>query len=758
MNRKKIKRIIAMILAFAMLNTTVDWRMLPAVYAQEEEAVCENHPVHDGECGYVEAVEGAECNHVHDETCYETVTSCVHEHTEECTQAVLHCEQADVPEHEHDENCYIDIDCCTHVCSEETGCITKTLLCKHVHDAACGYKEAVVGQPCEHSCEECGGGAIMSLAALQEPVYEKLEGYTFSVSVPLGLSSELSSLYGNLGNIVDFPTTIEGVKVYCGGTSGQYEIYETTMSVSGSLGTITGVPVYIQSGSGSEAEGGTGEYLVDTTNFYFLEVPVTVGNGMYRLEFQNEGSSLYCGGITLEQNENDLIWSAESKDTLVISQRAVRQYSYNVTFYGKEAMTDFPSSMEAAMSLTYDENGMIEVSPTIIANGNSSFQIVYKRIPTSPEIDATVRIKIAEYDGYRIYKDGTIFTPTEGGLAAGQVANQSFQYIQNTSMTGRVFWQDADGVNYRKTKEEIKDLIQVYKIAAVDEATDTLIDPTQYELELTEDTENEWNLAVTGLPLYEAGGRAIYYYYKVNAVQKKIPCADGIHYYKVSYGNTNNTSETELAYDGCNIYLTLAKDDSQYAVKVCWKDDIWNNANNEARKAEIEKEIKVYLWRGTSEDFSKAAPVYDENGNQYVCQLTEAEHMVDDEFPITQSAMGLSGEKYLPHYNENGKQYYYFVTAVDQGSNYRVAYEGGQNYVREGGTISLIRVGKGNIKTTVDWSKAIGESDYIGTKSVLQLQKRLQESGGDWADVENGEVTTAAASSSNPSLNTYLVP
>ena len=44
---------------------------------------------------------------------------------------------------------------CTHVCSEESGCITEVLDCKHEHDEACGYVPATEGTPCTFVCEIC---------------------------------------------------------------------------------------------------------------------------------------------------------------------------------------------------------------------------------------------------------------------------------------------------------------------------------------------------------------------------------------------------------------------------------------------------------------------------------------------------------------------------------------------------------------------------------------------------------------------------
>ena len=45
---------------------------------------------------------------------------------------------------------------CTHVCSPESGCITRELACRHIHDASCGYAKA---RPCTYQCLICNGQA-----------------------------------------------------------------------------------------------------------------------------------------------------------------------------------------------------------------------------------------------------------------------------------------------------------------------------------------------------------------------------------------------------------------------------------------------------------------------------------------------------------------------------------------------------------------------------------------------------------------------
>lgn len=143
-----------MLLAALLVLSSVDYGILSVTAAGKTEAACQNHTEHTADCGYVETVEGAECTHEHTDECYSTVTECVHEHGTECYEKALTCENAEEG-HEHTDECYTEALICAHVCSGESGCISRELDCKHVHDESCGYVEAVEGQPCTHSCELC---------------------------------------------------------------------------------------------------------------------------------------------------------------------------------------------------------------------------------------------------------------------------------------------------------------------------------------------------------------------------------------------------------------------------------------------------------------------------------------------------------------------------------------------------------------------------------------------------------------------------
>ena len=100
--------------------------------------LCEHHTQHDDACGYTKGTAEVPCSHVHTEDCYTLIENFVHGHTEVC-----YSEGSTEP------------DLCSHVCSEESGCITKELNCKHEHDEACGYIPATEGAPCRFVCEVC---------------------------------------------------------------------------------------------------------------------------------------------------------------------------------------------------------------------------------------------------------------------------------------------------------------------------------------------------------------------------------------------------------------------------------------------------------------------------------------------------------------------------------------------------------------------------------------------------------------------------
>ena len=151
------KRFLSLLLCGVMLLSLCS----QAAFAEGVEAggLCEHHPQHTAECGYTEGSEGAPCGHEHTEDCYTLVTECVHEHGPECypqesvepaeTEGATDDAAAPIEPEEQEPSA------CAHVCSEESGCITKTLDCQHEHDETCGYAPAIEGTPCTYVCEIC---------------------------------------------------------------------------------------------------------------------------------------------------------------------------------------------------------------------------------------------------------------------------------------------------------------------------------------------------------------------------------------------------------------------------------------------------------------------------------------------------------------------------------------------------------------------------------------------------------------------------
>ena len=127
-------------------------------FAEESDGLCPHHTVHTPECGYTPASPGSPCTHEHTEDCYQTVTNCVHAHDGTCgyVEAVEGHGCDCVPDAAgvltHAEGCgYVEAVegvPCGHVCSVESKCVTRELVCPHIHDAACGCIAPTPEQPC----------------------------------------------------------------------------------------------------------------------------------------------------------------------------------------------------------------------------------------------------------------------------------------------------------------------------------------------------------------------------------------------------------------------------------------------------------------------------------------------------------------------------------------------------------------------------------------------------------------------------------
>ena len=142
------KRLTAFLLTAIMILTMPQMQIAAAeVESPADVGLCIHHTQHTEDCGYTEGEKGTPCGHVHTEDCYAPMKQCVHEHGESCYPVAEDSASENTAEREPHT--------CTHECSEESGCITEKLDCRHEHNADCGYSPATEGTPCTYECEAC---------------------------------------------------------------------------------------------------------------------------------------------------------------------------------------------------------------------------------------------------------------------------------------------------------------------------------------------------------------------------------------------------------------------------------------------------------------------------------------------------------------------------------------------------------------------------------------------------------------------------
>ena len=144
------KRLTAFLLTAVMILTMPQMQIAAAeVESPADVGLCIHHTQHTEDCGYTEGEKETPCGHAHTEECYVPIKQCVHEHGESCYPVAEDGASENVAEGEPHT--------CTHECSEESGCITEKLDCRHEHNADCGYSPATEGTPCTYECEACSG-------------------------------------------------------------------------------------------------------------------------------------------------------------------------------------------------------------------------------------------------------------------------------------------------------------------------------------------------------------------------------------------------------------------------------------------------------------------------------------------------------------------------------------------------------------------------------------------------------------------------
>ena len=142
------KRLTAFLLTAVMILTMPQMQIAAAeVESPADAGLCIHHTQHTEDCGYTEGEKKIPCGHAHTEDCYAPMKQCVHEHGESCYPVAEDSASENTAEGEPHT--------CTHECSEESGCITEKLDCRHEHNADCGYSPATEGMPCTYECEAC---------------------------------------------------------------------------------------------------------------------------------------------------------------------------------------------------------------------------------------------------------------------------------------------------------------------------------------------------------------------------------------------------------------------------------------------------------------------------------------------------------------------------------------------------------------------------------------------------------------------------
>ena len=136
------KRLLACLLTAAMLVSLFPLPVLAAEAEPYTGGLCPHHQEHTEDCGYIKAVEGQPCGHVHDgdrgfvEAAEEIPCDMDCAETDEDSQ-IIHGEECGyVPE-------------------------VEGVPCQHEHDGGCGYVPADPGQPCGYVCRICPVQALI---------------------------------------------------------------------------------------------------------------------------------------------------------------------------------------------------------------------------------------------------------------------------------------------------------------------------------------------------------------------------------------------------------------------------------------------------------------------------------------------------------------------------------------------------------------------------------------------------------------------
>lgn len=182
--KKRAKKVLRFLLTLCMVLSMISI----TVFAAEADGLCDHHTTHTDDCGYIAAVEGADCTHVHNTDCGYTANA-------------------------------LGTDC------------------SHTHDDTCGYAQAVVGADCAYICDAClmpaseAAGSIAPTAnsltyngTAQELITAgvasggelqySLDGKNYSADIPTGINAgDYTVWYKLVGNGDDSAAAANSVSV-----------------------------------------------------------------------------------------------------------------------------------------------------------------------------------------------------------------------------------------------------------------------------------------------------------------------------------------------------------------------------------------------------------------------------------------------------------------------------------------------------------------------------------------------------------------
>lgn len=336
------KRLFAVLASLCMVVS-----MVPAMaFAQDSGAaigasgLCEHHTEHTADCGYTEGTAEIPCGHEHTEDRYTLAAKCVHTHMADCYPVDDAATPSDAEEKEP---------VCGHVCSEESGCITKTLACNHTHDEACGYVPATGGTPCTFVCEICSAQDSGNPATPSDVQPEKCTCETLCTGEEINADCPVCSAEGaELDKVCVGAAPMLPVTALAAAEGAPSSLYVGNYQI-----TSGDTPTYLKAGStaGSLAAGSENDWTVK----YEPSTATLTLNGATIQGGTSTGSVPYGAGIYAQCNSGESL----SLTIKLISENTITGY-YGI--YVNAEMSADSNGTDASLTITGESNGSLEVS------------------------------------------------------------------------------------------------------------------------------------------------------------------------------------------------------------------------------------------------------------------------------------------------------------------------------------------------------------------------------------------------------------